>query len=114
MNCKYKSCCCQNQYDDEFIETACNNVGTIAQYYDPSKKCECGYDEEFNPFPSNPMLAQSYVPYQMMNKTFIPCVGLKMGTIFPELVSPYMPGQSMEEIAYIKAQNKIGEGCNKC
>ena len=49
-----------------------------------------------------------------MDKTFKPCVGLKMGTIFPELVSPYMPGQSMREIDYIAATNTIKEGCNKC
>ena len=60
------------------------------------------------------MLGQSYVPIQYMDRTFRPAVGLKMGTIFPELVSPYMPGQSMEEIAYIEARNTIGEGCNKC
>ena len=60
------------------------------------------------------MLGQSYVPIQYMDKTFRPNVGLKMGTLFPELVSPYMPGQSMEEIAYIAAKNEIGKGCNKC
>jgi len=49
-----------------------------------------------------------------MDKTFKPCVGLKMGTIFPELVSPYMPGQSMKEIEYLEETNKIGEGCNSC
>ncbi|MBO4816566.1 MAG: spore coat associated protein CotJA [Clostridia bacterium] len=64
-------------------------------------------------FPENPMLAQSYVPWQVMDKTFVPSVGLKMGTIFPELVSPYMPGDSMRQIEYIKRTNKIGEGCNK-
>ena len=37
-----------------------------------------------------------------MDKTFTPCVGLKMGTIFPELVSPYSPCQSVEENAFIK------------
>ena len=74
--------------------------------------CGCGFDSEVNLFPSNPMLAQSYVPIQYMDKTFTPCCGLKMGTIFPELVSPYRPGQSMEEIAYLRARNEIGEGCN--
>ena len=49
-------------------------------------------------FPDNAVLAQSYVPFQFMDKTFKPCVGLKMGTIFPELVSPYVPCQSIEEI----------------
>ena len=62
----------------------------------------------------NPMLAQSYVPFQYMDKTFKPCVGLKMGTIFPELVSPYVPCQSMEEINFIRESNEIGKGCNKC
>ena len=71
------------------------------------------FDEEYNPFPENPVLAQSYVPWQVMDQTFKPHVGLRMGTIFPELVSPYMPGQSMAEIEYIRRTNKIGEGCNK-
>ena len=48
-----------------------------------------------------------------MNKVFKPEVGLKKGTIFPELVSPYCPNQSIEEIEFIKMTNKIGEGCNK-
>ena len=67
-----------------------------------------------NVFPDNPMLAQSYVPIQFMDRTFKPCIGLKMGTIFPELVSPYMLGQSMEEIQYLRDSNEIGKGCNKC
>ena len=76
--------------------------------------CGCGFDEEESVFPTNPMLAQSYVPWQTMDKTFKPCVGLKMGTIFPELVSPYVPCQDIEEMEYIKQTNLIGEGCNKC
>ena len=56
---------------------------------------------------------QSYVPIQYMDRTFKPNVGLKMGTIFPELVSPYFPCQSMEEIQFIKQRNTIGKGCNK-
>ena len=64
-------------------------------------------------FPSNPMLAQSYVPIQYMDKTFKPCIGLKMGTIFPELVSPYMPCQSMRVNEFLEATNTVGEGCNK-
>lgn len=115
-NRKYKKCCCQKHYDDKIIETVCNNYGTVAEFHNEakSKPCDCGFEsvgEEV--FPQNPMLAQSYVPIQTMNKTFTPCVGLKMGTIFPELVSPYSPCQSVEENAFIKAMNKIGEGCNK-
>ena len=72
-----------------------------------------GFDEEPNVFPDNPMLGQSYVPIQYMDRTFKPCIGLKMGTIFPELVSPYCAGQSMQQIDYIRSTNEIGKGCNK-
>lgn len=91
-DCQHEYCKCQDYYDD----------------------CECGFDEEQNIFPDNPMLGQSYVPIQHMDKTFKPNIGLKMGTIFPELVSPYSSGQSMREIEYLRATNKIGEGCNAC
>lgn len=119
-----------HNYNNQAIETVCDDVGVTAEYsnmpsnccncgcnncccdYDDSKGCGCGFDEEINLFPSNPMLAQSYVPIQYMDKTFTPCCGLKMGTIFPELVSPYRPGQSMQEIDYIRSRNEIGEGCN--
>lgn len=125
---RYNRCCCQNKYNSEIIESLCNNVGTTADYaQDPgnscscrrnnmvnTNSCSCGFDEEpvSNMFPSNPMLGQSYVPLQEMNRTFTPCCGLKMGTIFPELVSPYMPGQSMAENDYLRRNNEIGEGCN--
>ena len=80
-----------------------------------NQNCSCGFDdEESNVFPEYPSLAQSYVPIQTMDKTFKPCIGLKNGTIFPELVSPYFPGDSMKEIKYLEATNAIGEGCNKC
>ena len=101
---------CQNVTQD-LIEDKCQNTCQCPENY--NNDCGCGYDEENDVFPSNPMLAQSYVPIQYMDKTFKPAVGLKMGTIFPELVSPYEPGQSMEEIAYIERTNKIGEGCNR-
>lgn len=119
-NHKFRRCFCMNNNmkntcdSKDVLEDKCQNTCCPCNdnYND---NCECGFDEEYQEvFPENPILAQSYVPIQYMDKTFKPCVGLKMGTIFPELVSPYMPGQSMEEIAYIEATNKIGEGCNKC
>jgi hypothetical protein len=103
-----------NNSNEDIMEDRCQNTYCQCNN-DYNDDCGCGFDDEYNDvFPTNPMLGQSYVPMQYMNKTFKPSVGLKMGTIFPELVSPYMPGQSMEEIAYISATNKIGEGCNKC
>ena len=108
--------CMNNNQEDkcekEKLEDACHNEYCQCQSYDDN--CECGFDEEQSVFPEYPMLGQSYVPIQYMDRTFITDVGLKMGTIFPELVSPYSPGQSMREIEYLKATNKIGEGCNAC
>ena len=115
---RYKKCYCMNNdynnscnMQDEILEDKCNNVNSYEDSYD---SCACGFDEEYGVFPENPMLAQSYVPIQYMDKTFKPCVGLKMGTIFPELVSPYVPCQDMEEMRFIESTNKIGKGCNKC
>lgn len=112
--CHRKNCCalnnCNNDFSDNIFEKSCNNICN-SNFVDVDD-CMCGFDEEESVFPSNPMLAQSYVPWQTMNKTFIPSVGLKMGTIFPELVSPYMPCDSMRQIEYIASTNTIGEGCN--
>lgn len=118
---RYKKCYCMNNNCNDntqnAIEDKCDNV-CPCNYDDCNNDdmCECGFDEEYEmgAFPENPMLAQSYVPWQFMDKTFKPCVGLKMGTIFPELVSPYMPCQSMRTNEFIKATNTVGKGCNKC
>lgn len=111
-NCKC-NCCWNNKNDncDDNIETMCSNIPLQKEEY--SDSCMCGFEEEYNPFPNNPMLGQSYVPWQTLNKTFIPEVGLKMGTIFPELVKPYCAGHSMEELSYLEQTNSIGKGCNK-
>jgi len=109
-----KKCCCQNNMEENVgpIETSCNDV---ASYNDDNyDSCQCGFDEEMNVFPSNPMLAQSYVPIQYMDKTFTPCCGLKNGTIFPELVTTYYPGQSMMDIEYLRMRNDMGKGCKTC
>lgn len=114
MSRRYRKCRCMynmNNYNQDVIEEKCSDVSSYNNY--EKDNCECGFEEEYDVFPSNPMLAQSYVPIQFIDKTFRPSVGLMHGTIFPELVSPYLPGQSMEEIEFIKRTNKIGEGCNK-
>lgn len=102
--------CSNMTFDECDMETKCDNV---SNYYEMNMdSCSCGFDEEFNVFPENPMYGQSYVPIQRMDRVFKPEVGLKHGTIFPELVSQYCPNQSIEEIEYIKATNTIGERCN--
>ena len=110
-----RRCCYMNSFkniSNDMLETKCNNVQNCCSC--SKNSCDCGFDEEDTGFPTNPMYGQSYVPVQQMEDVFTPCVGLKMGTIFPELVSPYSPGQSMEEIQFIEDMNKIGEGCNTC
>lgn len=113
-NCRRRKCCClYNPCNDDknLYETLCNNMTCNNNNY--NNNCSCGFDEDEDVFPSNPMFGQSYVPFQTMNQTYMPCSGLEKGTIFPELVSEYCPGQSMEEIQYIAYTNTIKEGCNR-
>lgn len=115
----FKRCYCMNNNtyntDADIIEDKCNDVYPYNYEENDSNMCDCGFDEEYeiSVFPENPMLAQSYVPLQFMDKTFKTCVGLKMGTIFPELVSPYMPCHSMRTNEYLSATNTVGKGCNQ-
>ena len=60
---------------------------------------------------SNMNYGSAYVPNQVLNTTFSPIEGLANGTIFPELVRPYYPGQSMELINYLRYNN--GGGCGR-
>lgn len=59
-------------------------------------------------FTSNPMYGHAYVPIQTMSKIYNPSEGLKQGTIFPELVSPYEPLQSVSENKYLRNYNEGG------
>ena len=106
---RHSNCANDMNYEKNYMQEACSEISNYSNMYEA---CECGFDEENNMFPDNPMFGQSYVPIQMMDQTFIPEVGLKMGTVFPELVSPYMPGQSQRQIEYIRNQNQIKKGCN--
>ncbi len=117
INRRYRRCNCMNNqnscFNPNLIEMACENISPCRKDEDyDNDDCKCGYDEEKDVFPENPSLAQSYVPIQILDKTYKPCVGLDKGTIFPELVSPYNPGDSMREIEYLRNSNDIGEGCN--
>ena len=121
---RFRGCNCMycNNNNNQVLEDVCDDVSNYntasnnncnmncceMNNYD----CGCGFNTEESVFPSNPMLAQSYVPIQTLDKTFTPCCGLKNGTIFPELVSPYEPCDSMRFINYLKMRNTIGEGCN--
>ena len=111
MNEKCNSCCKEQESP---IESICDNVSNDEYENYNMNSCSCGFKQEESLFPVNPMLGQSYVPIQHMDKTFTPCCGLKNGTIFPELVSPYYPCQSVEDIDYLMRRNVIGKGCNSC
>ncbi len=129
FNRNYRSCDCMNNNEYDPMETqkdnnncGCNDEESI---YDNScgcfnnsndeymSSCACGFNEPYSVFPTDPTIAESYVPAQNFTKAYKSCIGLKKGTIFPELVNTYCPGQSMEEIAYLRDTNKIGEGCNQ-
>lgn len=69
----------------------------------PVTQSRCGFNES-SVFPDNYMYGQSYVPIQYIDSTFRPEVGLRMGTIFPELVSPYEPGQNMREMQFLASR----------
>lgn len=89
-NCN--SCRCNNH----------NQVITINNQNDNIEdRCSCGFNDP-SVFPENYMYGQSYVPIQYIDTTFKPNVALRMGSLYPELVSPYEPGQGMAEIEYLR------------
>lgn len=53
-------------------------------------------------FPNKVLFGHAYVPNQTLVNVFSKSEALKHGTLFPELVSPYMPGQSMEVIEFLR------------
>lgn len=58
-------------------------------------------------FPIKYMYGHAYVPNQVFRNTFTPQEGLEKGTMFPELVSPYMPLDSMREIEFLRKGGRI-------
>ncbi len=57
--------------------------------------------------PSNPMLANAYVPYQTMDQIYTVDTGLNEGTIFPELNDPYVSGQGYMELMELYMEGGI-------
>ena len=50
----------------------------------------------------------AYVPNQTFRTVFTPSNGLANGTMFPELVSPYYPNQSLAMMNYLREFNEGG------
>lgn len=96
---RYRNSTCPCMHDRSNNSNLANNA--IATPNNLESPCACGFNDP-SLFPDNFMYGQSYVPIQYMDTTFKPDVGLKMGTIFPELVSPYEPCQGIAEIQYLR------------
>lgn len=62
----------------------------------------CEQSIRTSPFPTNYLYGHAYTPNQIIGKTYIPEIGLQNGSIFPELVSSYSPGQSIDFINYLR------------
>lgn len=82
--CSRKRCCTPRIYD-----TICSNSNSTPA------------------FPDNYLYGHAYTPNQRLENVFLPEIGLNNGTIFPELVSPYSPGQSMDFINYLKSDGGV-------
>ena len=106
---RHNTCSCG--LNNNGATNACDDISPIMEHT-PSNMCDCGFDEDAV-FPSNPMFGHAYVPKQIMSDTLCPQAALKMGTIFPELVSPYVPMQSWMENEFLMESNEIKEGCNR-
>lgn len=74
------------------------NTNSINFYSDPNGS----FGMRNSPFPTNYLYGYAYTPNQVMDRTFEPSIGLRNGTIFPELVSPYYPGQSIDFINFLR------------
>ncbi len=100
-NCNRNSTCnhrCHNNHNCRCNKCRCNrNMHNHCSIY--SDICN---SNNTSAFPDNYLYGHAYTPNQTMSKTFTPEVGLNNGTIFPELVSPYYPGQSMDFINYLR------------
>lgn len=94
MSCR--SCNSRRNYNEMFNNTSNNSLNNNCC------RCNNSCNIPVQPFPDNYLYGHAYTPVQTMNETFNLNDGLKNGTIFPELVSPYYSGQSMDFINYLR------------
>lgn len=112
MSCcrRNRRCSRRNDWGNSCRNCGCNSMNNCNM----CNRCsECGNqrrNENNSVFPENYMFGHAYTPNQRMDRTFTPEEGLRNGTIFPELVSPYYPGQSMEIIEFLRNDRGNG-GC---
>ena len=113
-----RNCNCRRRYNQNFNNNCgCrnrNNMNYFNMYNQNNSNC-CYMNANTNnncsnPFPDNFLYGHAYTPTQNLRDTFDPQTGLDNGSMFPELVSPYYPGQSMDFIEYLKTTGRNG-GC---
>ena len=68
----------------------------------------CNNEYESTGLPNNLRYGNAYVPVQVLRNVYSPQEGLMYGTMFPELVYPYYPNQSLTEVNYLKNYNERG------
>ena len=105
-NCRCRSCSRNcNSRNNNFnnmntnLYTQMNNTSSNSN----SSSCGSSMCANNNVFPENYLYGYAYTPNQCMNRTFTPESGLQNGTIFPELVSSYSPGQSIDFIEFLRS-----------
>lgn len=111
-NCRCRNCTANNsdnscRYRNSNTNNSDNSCSCRNSNTNNSDTCGCHMyanrtSQNNNVFPENYLYGYAYTPNQCMNRTFSPEVGLQHGTIFPELVSPYCPGQSIDFIEYLR------------
>lgn len=101
---KASSCRCQNSNT--------NSCSLCSRNSDSNCPCRNNTNcpNNSSPFPANYMYGYAYTPNQTMNELFDPQTGLAHGSMYPELVSPYSPGDSISFIEYLKTTGRNG-GC---
>jgi hypothetical protein len=90
-----RNCNCNNNFVNSYNTNQSINVNS---------ESSCGFSSQ-NIFPTNYMYGQSYVPIQYIDKTFTPEEGLRNGSMFPELVSPYNPSDSIRENQFLRRES---------
>ena len=80
-------------------------------------RCNCNNCKdckELPVMPKNPVLANSYVPYQYVDDddTLSPMESLANGTTFKKLVDHYTPGESQCILRYLEGTNTCEEVCD--
>ena len=109
--CNCRHCCnCNNWNNNTCSNYRMNNYNSCKYNTNYSCSCNDNNNNNSNPFPSNYLYGHAYTPNQSLRETFEPQTALENGSLFPELVSPYCPGQSMEFIEYLKTTGRNG-GC---